>query len=110
MLVVGVPYLAGDNLDLVIPLDHDIVIDERTQIKYADLRSYLLGISLVLGLVLTVPKLYGGGSVEKKGLKRTELIDVADMVVSKLFPMLIFTAQLERTLRTTALLNPSLYI
>ena len=102
VLVVGVLYLAGDNLDLVIPLDHDIVLDERTQIKYADLRSYLLGISLVLGLVLIVPKLYGGGSVAKKGLKRTELVDAADMVVSKLFPMLIFTVQLDQIYTTIA--------
>ena len=71
VLVVGVLYLAGDNLDLVIPLDHDIVLDERTQIKYADLRSYLLGISLVLGLVLIVPKLRRIGSEERSQADRT---------------------------------------
>ena len=56
----------------------------------------------MLGLILMVPKLYGGGSVAKEGLKRTKLIGVSDMIVSKLFPMLIFTVQLDQIYTTIA--------
>ena len=102
LLVVGTLYITGDNLDLLIPLELDIVINETTQIRYADLRGYLLGISLVLGLVLIIPTFYGEGLVAKEGHRQNELISIHDMIVCKLFPMLIFTIQLDQIYTTIA--------
>lgn len=47
MLIVGLVYLAGDNFDLLVPLENHIL---NTHVTFRDLRSYLVGVSFLLAL------------------------------------------------------------
>ena len=95
VLVAGGLYLAGDNLELVAPLmkhPHG----NGHMITYQDLRSILLGLSLVLSLVPTSSKLFSRGLTQKKGPAKPVLVGIWDMTTNRLFPMLMNTVQVDQ--------------
>ena len=94
VLVAGGLYLAGDNLVLVAQLGD--CLNENTHITYEQLRSILLALSLVLSLVPTPAKQFSKGLTQKKGPAKPELIDLWDMTTYRLFPMLMYTIQVDQ--------------
>lgn len=83
VFIAGALYLAGNNLDLLPQEDH----------HYANI---LFGMSLVLGIVPTVLRTFGGGVIVKAGSGQPKLITIYEVVFHKLFPMLMFTVQLDQ--------------
>ena len=94
VLVAGVLYLASDNLAQVAPLGDRL--NEYTLFTYEDLRSVLLGISLILGLVPTAATLFAKGLIEQAGIKKPELIGIWAITTIRLFPMLMYTVQVDQ--------------
>lgn len=93
VFIAGALYLAGNNLDLYLPLEDHL---------NENIRSYWLGTSLALGIVPTVFRTFGGGIVVKPGPRWTKLITSYKMVFRKLFPMLMSTVQLDQIYTTIA--------
>lgn len=94
VFIAGGLYLAGDNLALIRQLGDPL--NENTHITYEDLRGYFLGISLLLGLVYTFFTQFAGEMVKKGGPEQTVLIGILDMTSHRLFPMLMFTVQVDQ--------------
>ena len=94
VLMAGCLYLASDNLALVAQLGDRL--NENTYLTYEDLRSVLLGASLILGLVPKSVEAFSEGLINKEGVKKPELVGLWDMTTNRLFPMLMYTVQADQ--------------
>ena len=83
VLIAGVLYLVGDNLSLV---------DKCT----VDLCSCLLVLSFSVGLIPAVHRHFGEGLGGSPGRAQDKLIDLHEMTVDRLYPMLMFTVQIDQ--------------